>query len=81
MTAEEKAADDERAKFVKVVLGYTEDVWDELFSQQGKTYQQPTLVLFRNRVQSACGLQVRRPVHFIVPVTASSILIFPFTRN
>ncbi|MFI5131007.1 MAG: neutral zinc metallopeptidase [Chitinophagales bacterium] len=56
MTAEEKAADDERAKFVKVVLGYTEDVWGELFSQQGKQYQQPTLVLFRNRVQSACGL-------------------------
>jgi predicted metalloprotease len=56
MTAEEKAADDERAKFVRVVLGYTEDVWGELFSQEGKQYQQPTLVLFRNRVQSACGL-------------------------
>jgi predicted metalloprotease len=55
MTAEEKAADDKRAKFVKVVLGYTEDVWGELFSQQGKQYQQPTLVLFRNSVQSACG--------------------------
>lgn len=55
MTAEEKAADDERAKFVKVVLGYTEDVWGELFAQQGKQYQQPTLVLFRNSVQSACG--------------------------
>src|SRR5580765_8695498 len=54
-TPEEKAADDERAKFVKVVLGYTEDVWGELFSQQGKQYQQPTLVLFRNNVQSACG--------------------------
>jgi uncharacterized protein len=55
MTAEEKAADDERAKFVKVVLGYTEDVWGELFSQKGKQYQQPTLVLFRNSVQSTCG--------------------------
>ncbi|HET6993337.1 MAG TPA: neutral zinc metallopeptidase [Chitinophagaceae bacterium] len=55
MTAEEKAADDERAKFVKVVLGYTEDVWGEIFAQQGKQYQQPTLVLFRGQVQSACG--------------------------
>ena len=55
MTAEEKAADDERAKFVKVVLGYTEDVWGELFAQEGKQYQHPTLVLFRDRVQSACG--------------------------
>lgn len=55
MTTEEKAADDERAKFVKVVLGYTEDIWGELFSQQGKQYQQPTLVLFRGNAQSACG--------------------------
>jgi len=55
MTTEEKAADDERAKFVKVVLGYTEDVWGELFAQQGKQYQHPTLVLFRDQVQSACG--------------------------
>jgi len=55
MTAEEKAADDERAKFVKVVLGYTEDVWTQLFSQQGSQYRDPTLVLFRGQVQSACG--------------------------
>src|SRR5678809_1492329 len=55
LTPEEKAADDERAKFVKVVLGYTEDVWDNLFAQQGSRYQHPTLVLFRDAVQTACG--------------------------
>jgi len=55
MTPEEKAADDERAKFVRVVLGYTEDVWGQLFAQQGKQYREPTLVLFRDAVQSACG--------------------------
>jgi uncharacterized protein len=55
MTAEEKAADDQRAKFVKVVLAYTEDVWDSLFAVQGKQYEKPTLVLFRNSVESACG--------------------------
>ena len=36
-------------------MGYTEDVWDQLFAQQGSRYQQPTLVLFRGAVQSACG--------------------------
>jgi len=56
MTAEEKAADDERASFVKVTLGYTEDVWKDLFENAGKTYREPTLVLFRNNVESACGL-------------------------
>lgn len=56
LTPEQQAADDERAKFVKVVLGYTEDVWDQLFAQHGSRYQHPTLVLFRDQVQSACGL-------------------------
>lgn len=55
MSAEDKAADDERAKFVKVVLGYTEDVWNDLYAKQGSDYQEPTLVLFRGSVQSACG--------------------------
>jgi len=56
MTEEEKKADDERAKFVKVVLGYTEDVWTDLFRKQGAQYEQPRLVLFRGNVQSACGM-------------------------
>jgi predicted metalloprotease len=55
MTAEEKKADDERASFTKVVMADTEDVWSKLFSEMGKTYKPPTLVLFRDGVQSACG--------------------------
>ena len=55
MTSEEKAADDERAEFVKVVLAETEDVWNSLYAQQGKDYPEPTLVLFRGASQSACG--------------------------
>lgn len=55
LSAEEKAKDDERASFVKVVLADTEDVWDKIFQQQGKQYQKPTLVLFRDYTQSGCG--------------------------
>jgi uncharacterized protein len=55
MTTQEKAADDERAAFVKVVLAETEDVWSKIFTEQGKDYPEPTLVLFRDAVQSACG--------------------------
>jgi len=54
-TQEQKAADDQLAKFAKVVLADTEDVWTKLFSDQGKTYQDPTLVLFSDQVSSACG--------------------------
>src|SRR6478735_4455407 len=55
MTAEEKKADDQRADFVKVVLADTEDVWNKLLKESGQQYQEPTLVLFRDVVQSACG--------------------------
>ncbi|OQP50397.1 metalloprotease [Niastella yeongjuensis] len=56
MSAEEQKLDDERASFIKVVLADTEDVWGKLFSEAGKTYTDPTLVLFRESVQSACGM-------------------------
>lgn len=55
LSAEEKAAEDERANFVKVVLADTEDVWNQLFAQSGQDYPEPTLVLFRDGVQSGCG--------------------------
>lgn len=55
MTPEEQAADEERAKFVKVVVAETEDVWNKLFAESGNQYAEPTLVLFRGSVASACG--------------------------
>ncbi|HZF65016.1 MAG TPA: neutral zinc metallopeptidase [Chitinophagaceae bacterium] len=55
LSTQEQAAEDERAQFVKVVLAETEDVWNTLFSKMGRDYPEPTLVLFRDMVQSACG--------------------------
>jgi len=43
------------ANFVSVVLAGTEDVWTKVFQQSNMTYKKPTLVLFRDQVQSACG--------------------------
>ena len=51
-TAEEK----ELVDFVSVILADTEDTWTTLFRQRGKTYQEPRLVLFRDAVNSACGM-------------------------
>ena len=50
------AEEEELKKFVSVVLGKTEDVWQDIFRQNGKQYRDPTLVLFTGEVQSACGL-------------------------
>lgn len=55
MSPEEKAADDKRLEFVSVVLGYTEDVWNQLLPKYGDQYLEPILVPFRGTVQSACG--------------------------
>lgn len=47
--------EEELKKFVAVVLAETEDVWTEVFRQNGRQYRKPTLVLFSGRVDSACG--------------------------
>jgi uncharacterized protein len=48
--------EEELKKFVSVVLGKTEDVWQDVFRQNGRQYREPTLVLFTGQVQSACGM-------------------------
>jgi len=56
MTTEQKAAEDERARFVKVVLADTEDVWDKIFGDMNREYTKPTLVLFNGSTDAeGCG--------------------------
>lgn len=43
---------EEQKQFVSTVLADTEDVWHKLMSN----YKEPTLVLFSNQVESACGM-------------------------
>ena len=53
--AQRPPADDQMARFVSTVLADTEDVWTDVFSQGGGTYQQPKLVLFRGATATSCG--------------------------
>jgi uncharacterized protein len=46
----------ERRDFTAATLASTEDVWSEVFSELGGRYQAPTLVLFTEAVESACGV-------------------------
>lgn len=52
----ESEQDKELAQFVSVVLAETENVWQKIFNNKGATYREPTLVLFSDKVQSACGI-------------------------
>jgi predicted metalloprotease len=49
------AATDQMSEFVSVVLADTEDTWSDIFRQTGGRYVEPTLVLYSDAVQSACG--------------------------
>ncbi len=55
LSPEQEAREAEAAKFTKTMLAETEDVWNKLFAEMDKKYQEPTLVMFTGAVQSACG--------------------------
>ncbi len=46
---------DEDFQFFSAVLGTTETVWGDIFSNSGLRYTPPTLVLFSGSTRSACG--------------------------
>ena len=47
--------DDKTADFVSAVLGSTEDVWTEIYKENQAQYKLPSLQIFENESQSACG--------------------------
>ncbi|MFV8224461.1 neutral zinc metallopeptidase [Christiangramia aquimixticola] len=51
LTSEEK----ELGAFSETLLAYTEDTWNEIFSESNRQYREPGLVLFSDAVQTACG--------------------------
>ncbi|MFK7843662.1 MAG: neutral zinc metallopeptidase [Rhodothermales bacterium] len=61
------AAQDEAADFVSVVLADTEDTWNGLFRAAGSQYIKPTLVLFSDAVNSACGYNTAATGPFYCP--------------
>src|ERR1051325_10756197 len=55
-TEQQANQQDEALKHLSaVVLHDTETVWGDTFQKMGKKYRDPTLVLFTDSVDSACG--------------------------
>jgi uncharacterized protein len=48
-------ADDRTADLVSAVLASTEDVWKDIYKANGSEYQMPTLQIFENVTEGACG--------------------------
>ena len=74
-------ATDELADFVSVVLGDTEDTWNELFRDAGRTYEEPTLVLFTDVVRSGCGTAESSMGPFYCPADSKVYIDLGFYRD
>lgn len=72
---------DEAKQFVATVLADTEDVWHELFRQQGRRYREPKLVLFSRQVQSRCGTAGSEVGPFYCPLDQTVYLDTEFFRE
>ncbi len=62
------AAENEVAEFAKQILAGTEDVWTEVFKQNGMTYTPPKMVLFTQATKSGCGNATASTGPFYCPV-------------
>lgn len=80
-TRQAPAANDPQTDFVRAILGDTEDTWRAIFAQSGRQYKDPTLVLFRGRVQSACGLASSATGPFYCPADQQVYLDLDFFRE
>lgn len=74
-------AEDQQAQFVGVVLADTEDVWNKLFQQQGRQYQEPRLTLFTDQVESACGFAQAATGPFYCPADNKVYIDLSFQRT
>ena len=79
--AQTGAAQDEAAQFVSAVLADTEDTWRSLFAQAGSRYSDPTLVLYTDAVQSACGFNSAATGPFYCPGDQKVYLDLGFLRE
>jgi uncharacterized protein len=75
------SSDDPQAQFVAVVLKDTEDTWGQIFQERGESYQLPTLVLFTQATQSACGVGQSAMGPFYCPNDQKVYLDLSFFRD
>ncbi|MBA4272344.1 MAG: neutral zinc metallopeptidase [Pseudomonas sp.] len=80
-TRQAPPANDEQAEFVRSILGDTEDTWGTIFQQAGRQYKDPTLVLFSNRVNSACGMATSATGPFYCPADQKVYLDMAFFQE
>jgi predicted metalloprotease len=72
---------DDLKSFVAVVLGSTEDVWNDLLARYGQRYSDPTLVLFSGATRSACGTGLAAMGPFYCPLDQKVYIDLDFYKE
>jgi uncharacterized protein len=81
-TPKTKSPEEEQlVAFISVVLADTEDTWNKLFKDMGKSYQEPVLVLFSGAVQSACGFADAAVGPFYCPADKKAYIDLSFYQD
>ncbi|MCQ8278603.1 zinc metallopeptidase [Acetobacteraceae bacterium KSS8] len=75
------ASNDDQKRFVSRILASTEDVWSAQFQRMGRTYQEPTLVLFTGGIRSGCGFAQTAVGPFYCPADHKVYLDMSFFRE
>jgi uncharacterized protein len=72
---------DEQADFASAILASTEDAWGNIFSEMNRQYNPPTLVIFDNMVDSACGMNSSAVGPFYCPLDSKLYVDLSFFRE
>ena len=81
VSAHKPRADDAMASFVAKILRSTETTWAPIFSASGKEYLAPTLVLFSDATQTACGTGQSAMGPFYCPADQKVYIDLSFYRE
>lgn len=73
-----KQEDDKQAEFVSAVLAQTEDIWRKVLRENGLSYSDAKLVLFRGAINSGCGFASSQVGPFYCPVDKKVYLDLSF---
>lgn len=75
------AQEEEAARFSSVILGTTENTWQEVFQKEGKSYTPPKLILYSGATQTTCGYGQSAMGPFYCPADESVYLDLSFFQD